>query len=141
MRTIRLAETDADRGRAFPVMLELRPHLTLETFVAQARRQTSAHGYQLAIVEVDGGVVACGGFRIAEWLAWGKALYVDDLVTHPSFRSGGHGGALFDWLVAHARENGCASFHLDSGVQRFGAHRFYLTKRMDLTSHHFAMKI
>jgi hypothetical protein len=31
--------------------------------------------------------------------------------------------------------------HLDSGVQRFAAHRFYLARRMDITCHHFALKL
>jgi GNAT superfamily N-acetyltransferase len=141
MRTIRLAISDADRARAFPVMAQLRPHLSLERFVTQARRQTDAIGWKLVVAEVEGVVVACSGFRVGEWLAWGKALYVDDLVTDASVRSGGHGGALLDWMIAHARDEGCVSFHLDSGVQRFGAHRFYLQKRMDITSHHFALQL
>ncbi len=138
---IALAETDAQRAEAFDVMVQLRPHLTRESFVAQARRQTDAVGWKLVTARVDGRVVACSGFRIAEWLAWGKALYVDDLVTDANLRSGGHGGALFDWLVTHAREAGCDSLQLDSGVQRFDAHRFYLTKRMELRSHHFSLKL
>lgn len=40
-----------------------------------------------------------------------------------------------------AREKDYDQFHLDSGVQRFGAHRFYLTKRMDISSHHFALRL
>jgi len=91
--------------------------------------------------DVDGRVVACAGFRISKWLAWGKALYVDDLVTDESERSGGHGGALFDWLVAHAREADAPRSASTRAVQRFGAHRYYLAERMDITSHHFAMKI
>ena len=51
------------------------------------------------------------------------------------------GGMLFDWLVSHARENRCEVLSLDSGVQRFAAHRFYLAKRMDITCHHFALKL
>ncbi len=140
-RIIQLAVTDAVRARAFPVLVQLRPHLTLEMFLAQARRQTDAVGWRLLTAEIDDRVVACAGFRVGEWLAWGKVLYVDDLVTDEHARSGGHGGALFDWMVAHARENGCAALHLDSGVQRFGAHRFYLQKRMDITSHHFGMRL
>lgn len=140
-RIIELAETDATRARAFEVMRQLRPHLSLDAFLAQARRQTEAHGWQLVTASVDGAVVACAGYRIAEWLAWGKALYVDDLVTDERVRSGGHGGALFDWLVAHAREAGCVSLQLDSGVQRYEAHRFYLNKRMEIRSHHFALKL
>jgi GNAT superfamily N-acetyltransferase len=86
-------------------------------------------------------VRAVAGFRIAEFLAWGRILYVDDLVTASAQRSRGHGQALFDWLVARARANGCAQLHLDSGVQRFDAHRFYLRQRMSITSHHFALQL
>jgi GNAT superfamily N-acetyltransferase len=66
---------------------------------------------------------------------------VDDLVAAPAQRSRGHGGKLFDWLVAQAKQNNCDEFHLDSGVQRFGAHRFYLARRMDINCHHFALKL
>jgi GNAT superfamily N-acetyltransferase len=141
MTTIQLRERDEHLSRAFPVLAQLRPHLTLEAFLAQARRQRDAHGYRFATVEDGGVVLACAGYRIGEWLAWGKTLYVDDLVTDEGTRSRGHGEALFEWLVREAREAGCAQLHLDSGVQRFGAHRFYLRKRMDITSHHFALKL
>ena len=76
-----------------------------------------------------------------ENLAWGRFLYVDDLVTDEAWSSHGVGAALLDFLVNIARESGCAELHLDSGVQRFGAHRFYLAQRMDITSHHFSMKL
>jgi GNAT superfamily N-acetyltransferase len=74
-------------------------------------------------------------------LAWGKFLYVDDLVAKSDDRSKGFGGALFDWLIEYARKEGCDQFHLDSGVQRFAAHRFYLTKRMIIEAHHFGLKL
>ncbi len=88
-------------------------------------------------------VHACAGYRIAEYLAWGKALYVDDLVADESARGQGYASQLFDWLIERAREANCDQFHLDSGTgpTRFRAHRFYLHKGMDITSHHFAMKL
>lgn len=139
--TIRIATTDDELRAAFAVMKQLRPHLDEDAFVAQARRQQRAHDWKLA-VRFDGErAVACAGYRIGEWLAWGKALCVDDLVTDERARSSGHGDALFEWLCAAAREAGCAQLHLDSGVQRFGAHRFYLRNRMDITSHHFARRL
>ena len=77
------------------------------------------------------------GFRIAECLAWGRFLYVDDLVTARSVRFRGYGQRLFDWLLAEARREGCEQLHLDSGVQRYEAHGFYLKNRLHITSHHF----
>ena len=76
-----------------------------------------------------------------EMLAFGKLMYVDDLITANNDRSKKYGGNLFDWLVEHAKTNGCVQLHLDSGVHRFSAHRFYLTKRMEISSHHFSLKL
>lgn len=134
------AESDAEILTCFPVLAQLRPHLKPEEFLPRVRRQMAA-GYRLAAVEEGGRVVAVAGFRLAECLAWGRFLYVDDLVTDEAVRSHGHGRQLFRWLVEFAERERCDQFHLDSGVQRFGAHRFYLQQRMDITSHHFAMKL
>lgn len=138
--SIRLAETDEDIQACFPVMVQLRPGQTEAGFVPRVRRQQEG-GYQLAMLERGSSVVAVAGFRIVECLAWGRAMYVDDLVTDGATRSTGCGRALLEWLVALARSRGCAQFHLDSGVQRFAAHRFYLANRMDITSHHFCMML
>ena len=138
--TIALAETETDIARCFPVMAELRPHLTAGDFVPRVRRQQAA-GYRLAYLEDSGVVRAVAGYRYLDTLSWGRTLYVDDLVTAEAARSQGYGGRLFDWLVAQARQNNCDALHLDSGVQRFGAHRFYLARRMDIIAHHFALKL
>jgi GNAT superfamily N-acetyltransferase len=84
---------------------------------------------------------AVAGFRLVEMLAWGRSLYVDDLVTDSAERSKGYGESLMRWLIDCARATGCEELHLDSGVQRFDAHRFYLAQRMKISSHHFAIDL
>jgi len=138
---IAIADTVEDIRRCFPVMRELRTHITdAEDFVERVQRQRK-QGYQLAFVESEGQVCAVAGYRFLESLFSGKNLYVDDLITRDSDRSRGFGGELLDWLIKQAREKGCENFELDSGVQRFDAHRFYFTKRMSISSYHFRIKI
>jgi GNAT superfamily N-acetyltransferase len=108
--------------------------------VARVHR-LQTHGYQLAYLEDQGEVRAVAGFWVRENLAWGRHLYLDDLVTASTQRSNNFGGALFDWLVEQARAQHCQALHLDSGVQRFAAHRFYLRRRMDIVGHHFAVNV
>jgi GNAT superfamily N-acetyltransferase len=141
MSNIHVAETAAQIRACYPVMVQLRPHLSEEQFVAQVKLQQDQQGYQLAGLHGGDRVVAVAGYRLGNFLAWGKILYVDDLVTDENARSRGHGDELFAWLLAQAKEHGCDQLHLDSGVQRFGAHRFYLRRRMDITSHHFALDL
>lgn len=119
-------------------MQQLRTHLRKADFVETVRRQ-QAGGYHLAYLRENGEVRAVAGYRIIDNLVSGRILYVDDLSTDAAVRSRGLGGQLFDWLVDRARERGCAALELDSGVQRFDAHRFYLQKRMVISSHHFRL--
>lgn len=137
--SIKFAASTEEIQACFPAMRELRPHLDEAGFVTQVQRQMQNHGYSLVYLTNDQGkVAAVAGFRIAEFLAWGKTFYLDDFITCESDRKHGYGGTLLDWLIAHAQALGCQQFHLDSGVQRHEAHRLYLGRKMQITSHHFA---
>ena len=138
---IDIARSAEEIRRCFPVMRELRTHIVAEDeFVRRVQRQ-QAEGYLLAYLESAGAIRACAGYRYVEMLFAGKFLYVDDLVTRAGDRSLGCGGQLFDWLMQEARKNNCTQLQLDSGVQRFDAHRFYLAKRMKISSHHFVIDV
>jgi GNAT superfamily N-acetyltransferase len=138
---IAIASTPEEIRRCHPVMRELRTHIASEQeFVDRVLRQQE-DGYQLAFLESGGEVCAVAGYRFLESLFSGKNLYVDDLVTRAAARSRGFGGELIDWLIKQAHEHGCETLELDSGVQRFDAHRFYFSKRMSISSYHFRIKI
>ncbi len=135
------ARTPEEIARCFPVIRQLRTHFEDEKiFVAQVERQRR-DGFRLTFLEEDGVVRAVAGYRMSESLFAGRFCYVDDLITADTARSLGYGGALLDWLAAEARAAGCKMLDLDSGMQRFAAHRFYLTKRMIISSHHFSLEL
>jgi hypothetical protein len=46
-----------------------------------------------------------------------------------------------DWLIAEARRRECDELHLDSGVLRFQAHRLYHSRRLEISSHHFSIRL
>ena len=130
------AESPEEIAKCFSVMVQLRPHLLESTFIETVQKQI-ADGYHLAFIENDGEVKSVTGYRFMSVLSTGLHMYVDDLVSDSDNRSKGYGSQLFDWLVALAKSKGCKKLRLDSGVQRFGAHRFYLRKGMNITCHHF----
>jgi GNAT superfamily N-acetyltransferase len=138
MKLIKIAESDAEIESCYNVMAELRPHLVEREFVERVKRQAEQHGFQVAFL-TDGEVKAVAGIRIAEWLASGKYLEIEDLVTKSGERSSGYGGELFDWIVELARREECCQLRLVSSVTRFGAHRFYLRKGMNIEAHYFSM--
>lgn len=137
---IRIAETDTEIQACHQVMAQLRPHLAASDFVPLVRRLQARTGLQLAYLE-DDGVKAVAGFRVSEWLANGRYLEIEDLVTTSDERSRGLGSALFDWLVGQASMHDCDHLRLVSSVKRLDAHRFYERKGMDLLAYYFHMKL
>jgi GNAT superfamily N-acetyltransferase len=132
-----------ESGLAAAALLELRPHLGSPAAVAERVDGQRPAGYRLAGAWEPGerDAAAAAGFRLSENLAWGRFLYVDDLVTREKRRGRGHADALMAWLLEEAARLGCDDLHLDSGVQaeRADVHRFYFRHGMRITSYHFAI--
>lgn len=79
------------------------------------------------------------GFRFLEFLAWGKVLYIDDLITNSDVRRNGHDGKLLKWIIEQVKQMNCNQVHLESGPQRYDAHRLYLNHGFKIIGHHFAL--
>jgi GNAT superfamily N-acetyltransferase len=135
---IKIATSDAELKKVSAVLLQLRSSFDRESLLTQIKKQMEL-GYRIAYAESTGEVLCVAGFVVGVKLAWGKHIYVDDLVTSGHRRSTGAGAKMIAWLKAHARELGCTQLHLDSGVQRFAAHKFYLREGFSISSHHFAI--
>jgi GNAT superfamily N-acetyltransferase len=136
--SISIVTSDTEIAACYPVMSELRPHIAEGAFVECVRR-LQAGGYRLVCLRHDDGVpVAVAGIRSGENLAWGRFLYVEDLVSAPDQRSKGYGARLLAWIREYAVLQGCAQLHLDSGLQRVDAHRFYEREGVPKVGFHFA---
>jgi GNAT superfamily N-acetyltransferase len=134
---IKIAITEEDILKCWDVLLELRPHLDKNNFAAPIKEMIS-EGYTLAFIEEDGKAVAAVGFRYLQFLYNGKHIYIDDLSTLPSSRGKGYAGKLLNYVADIAKEKGFKVITLDSGYQRFDAHRLYLNKGFTLNCHHFS---
>ena len=135
-----LESEDPRWARALPVLRELRPHLTEELFT-QVMREAGPQGLRFTAVFAGERCVAIAGWRIVANTSAIRKLYIDDLSTAAADRSHGYGRMLMDELRERAVAAGCRSLELDSGVQRFDAHRFYLRERMSITAHHFDLEL
>lgn len=132
---------DEERYRAvWPVMRQLRNALGEGEFLVRldvARQE----GYRLFAASTDGTVTGAIGWRIINDLAFGKSLYVDDLVVDEALRGGGVGAALLDFARSAARREGCTTLRLTSSFARKGAHAFYERKGMTRAGYVFSEAI
>jgi GNAT superfamily N-acetyltransferase len=122
---IRFIEKDEEVAACFPLMRQLRPHLSSEEeFVSRWRRQATA-GYTLMALWHADGPTALAGFRLQDNLMHGVHIYVDDLVTDETARSTGQGRVMMDRLKLEARRLGCTRLVLDTPLTNMLGHRFY----------------
>jgi GNAT superfamily N-acetyltransferase len=142
-----IQEIDAPASHlAYKAMLELRPKIGPESvFAEHVDKVQRPEGYRLVgvFVEEDDYAVAVAGFRILNYLAWGRAMYCDDLGTQFAHRRQGYAGQLMDWMIDEAKRLHCDELHLDSGVgdDRADAHRLYFNKRMRISAYHFSRPV
>ncbi|WP_438388381.1 GNAT family N-acetyltransferase [Actinopolyspora saharensis] len=138
---VRELERDELR-KAHPVLRELRPHLTSVKRFLEALDPQLDQGYRLiCALDPDDEALAAVGFRVADCLAWGRHLYVDDLCTLPSARGNGYATLLLERVEHEAVRLGARQLHLDSGLQRRSAHRLYASAGFTTPSLHFAKKL
>jgi GNAT superfamily N-acetyltransferase len=138
---IQRALDEASVRRCFPLFAELRPHLTVDLFLRRWQEQAAA-GYEIAFIEDGhGAVVAAAGFRELTTMAWGRILYLDDLIALPTRRGSGLGSSLLRHLQEEARARGCDEVHLDTGYGRHDAHRSYLRNGFDMICHHMSWAV
>jgi GNAT superfamily N-acetyltransferase len=123
--------------RCYPAFRELRPHLDEQTFMQRWTEQ-SATGYEIAFIEADGVITAAAGFRELTTMAWGRILYLDDLIALPAHRGAGHGTALLQFLQHETIRRGLEELHLDTGYGRHEAHRSYLRNGFAMVCHHMS---
>ena len=143
---IKIAQTNDEVHQCVPAMLALRTHLTTNDLAERIQFQQTNDGFMLAYVDDENPsepAPAVIGYRMLNFLHSGKTLYIDDLSTLPTARGKGYASTLLDFVIEQARQTGCQTVSLDSGQHpaRYDAHRLYLKKGFNITSHHFALTL
>jgi GNAT superfamily N-acetyltransferase len=136
MEIVELDPGDKRVSGVYPVMKELRPHLSEDDF-KRLHASSEPQGYRLVALFDGDECRACAGYRLMTNLVSGHHMYVDDLVTAERWRSHGYGRLLNEYLVEVARKEGCTSVQLDSATHRVDAHRFYFREHYTISSFHF----
>ena len=134
---VKFANSEQEIISCYPVMKTLRENISESDFVNAVQR-ISKYGYRLAYLVSEDKVCSVAGFRISESLAWGKYIYVDDLVSLPEYRSKGCGSKLISFLNEYAKNEGCSQLHLDTAVTRHATQKFYFNQGMIIGGYHFA---
>lgn len=120
-----VVQDEKDLKRCYPVMKELRTHLSYEEYFQIYLESKKSDQYEIAAIESDGEIVAVMGYRVLFDYVRGKHLYIDDLVSTERARSQGLGAELLKFAESVAKELGCPSLRLCTGVENERGVKFY----------------
>jgi GNAT superfamily N-acetyltransferase len=115
----------AELSTAYPLVSQLRPHLSEVEYINIATHMIDSLGYQVFCLYDGDQMCAYKGFAILTNLYDGKHIWVYDLVTDANIQGKGYGKQLLTHLESYAKENGVSLVTLSSGFARVGAHQFY----------------
>ncbi len=120
-----IIKTKADLERCYPVMKELRPHLSFNDYISIYEQSHARDEYEIVAIEVDSQILAVMGYRFLSDYVRGKHIYVDDLVSTEKARSQGLGAELLKFAESVAEETGCKSLRLCTGIENERGAKFY----------------
>ncbi|NWA70285.1 GNAT family N-acetyltransferase [Pseudomonas reactans] len=134
-------ESKADLIASFPVMHQLRPHLTdAPAFAEQIQRQRQ-NGYHLLAAKEHGKVIGLAGYRLTENTLYGRFIYVDDLVVDATQQRRRLGEHLLDRVREETRARGYRWLVLDTGMHMALAQRFYFRQGLLPLGMHFSQDL
>lgn len=109
----------------FPLMKQLREHLSEEQFVSLIGLAMKESRYQLLGFFENGKCQGLMGYRILTDLVHGRHLYIDDLVVDQNLRSKGLGAKLLSKAKDIAKSENCKRLRLCTGAENDRGKNFY----------------
>ncbi|AUN97470.1 GNAT family N-acetyltransferase [Bacteriovorax stolpii] len=118
------AKNNEDLKLFFPVLKELRPHLSFEEYLSIYQEAHARDQYEMVALVENEKILALMGYRVLCDFVRGRHLYIDDLVSVE--KSKGHGAQLLSYAEEKARELECTGgLRLCAVLENTGGIKFY----------------
>lgn len=129
------ARSDSDYHSAYPILLQLFPHLDMQTF-AQRVFVARATGYRMFVGEYDDEIVGVIGIMPNHNLHDGFVTYIEHVVIDDQHRGKGFGTQLIEFAENRAREEGCYLIELDTDLGADKAEALYKKNGYKMSGHY-----
>ena len=130
-----------DSRAIFPLMHELREHLTEASFLELLSSAKQDGHYKLLGAQEGPKWVALMGYRIIVDFVHGRHLYIDDLVVSKACRSQGIGKLLLNHAKELALASGCSYLRLCTGIENHRGKKFYEDNKWDQRAVVYKLKV
>jgi GNAT superfamily N-acetyltransferase len=125
---------------AFDVLSNMYPDMNRAEYEAVLPERVK-NGYRMVGV-FDGDTCVCSaGFWISYRFYCGKFIQLDNMVTVPDARSKGVGKLVVDFIKSLGKSESCQKVLIDTYVENYSAHRFFLREGFIIRGYHLNYEI
>lgn len=120
-----------------PLVHELMGHTVDKSLLKQRYSEMFQQNYEcFGIYDSDKLIGVFGLWFMTRHYA-GKSCEQDHVYILPENRNGGLGKKVFKWIFNYAISKGCETFELNSYVNNYPSHKFYMNLGYDIKGYHF----
>lgn len=130
-----------DVDQILPLVMELSENQTEETVLRSRFLEMFDQNYECFGVYSNRELIGVFGLWFMTRHYAGKSCEPDHVFIKPQFQNKGIGRRIFEFIFNYAREKGCETSELNSYVQNFKSHKFYMNHGYVIKGYHFLKKL
>ena len=130
-----------DLDTVIPFVLELGEYQIDEALLRARFQEMFSQNYECFGVYFKDELIGVFGLWFTTRHYCGKSCEPDHIYIHREYQNKGIGNEILDFIFRYAKEKGCETSELNSYVQNFRSHKFYMNHGYVIKGYHFLKKL
>ena len=130
-----------DLDLVVPLIMELSEYQTEEMLLRSRMGEMFKQNYECFAIYLKGEVIGTFGLWFMTRHYAGKSCEADHVFIKPEYQNRGFGKEIFEYIFDYAKSKGCEMQELNSYVQNFKSHKFYMNLGYVIKGYHFLKKL
>jgi GNAT superfamily N-acetyltransferase len=127
--------------KVLPLIMELSEYQTEEQVLKERMLEMFDQNYECFGVYKEEEIIGVFGLWFMTRHYAGKSCEPDHVFILPKYQNMGLGEQVFKFIFEYSKEKGCETSELNSYVQNFKSHKFYMNHGYVIKGYHFLKKL
>lgn len=124
-----------------PLMLKLTNNKTPEAVLKQRFAEMVTQNYECAAIYDGEKLIGIAGLWFCTRHYSGRSVELDHVFIDDDYRRKGLGKKFMKCIYDYAVQKGCQASELNTYVQNYPSHKFYMNEGFDILGYHFLKKL
>jgi len=130
-----------DLDKIIPFVMELGEYQIDEALLKARFQEMLTQNYECFGVFLKDEIIGVFGLWFMTRHYAGKSCEPDHVYIKSEYQNRGFGKEIFEFIFNYSREKGCETSELNSYVQNFRSHKFYMNHGYIIKGYHFLKKL